>query len=210
MELTYWWSRQATVSVAIHETGHSEHTVVDWFNFHSAQYFLDHPSTIGGLGKVVEIDESKFGRRKYNRGRYRDGHWVFGGVERGSGECFMVEVQQRSAAVLLPLIQQYIRPSTTVMSDEWRAYSQISTLGMQHETVNHSLHFVDPLSGAHTQTIECTWSQAKRMMRKKGVMATSADLFPTYLQEYLWRKKFKDEDYFVKILEHIKEQYPLP
>ena len=81
---------------------------------------------------------------------------------------------------------------------------------MQHETVNHSLHFVDTLSGAHTQTIECTWSQAKRMMRKKGVMVTSADLFLTYLQEYLWRKKFKDEDHFVKILEHIKEQYPLP
>ncbi len=44
----------------------------------------DHPVQIGGVGKVVEIDESKFGRRKYNRGRYRDGHWVFGGVKRGT------------------------------------------------------------------------------------------------------------------------------
>ena len=44
------------------------------------------------VGNIVEMDESKFGRRKYNRGRYEDGHWVFEGVERGSGNAFMVEV----------------------------------------------------------------------------------------------------------------------
>ena len=36
---------------------------------------------IDGMGKIVEVDESKFGRRKYNRGRDRDGQWVFGGVD---------------------------------------------------------------------------------------------------------------------------------
>ena len=61
---------------------------------------------------------------------------------------------------------------------------------MAHETVNHSLNFVDPLTGAHTQGIESTWAATKKMMRKKGVMDTSVELFPTYLQEYLWRKRF--------------------
>ena len=36
----------------------------------------------------VKIDESKFVKRKYNRGRVVDGHWVFGGMERTTGECF--------------------------------------------------------------------------------------------------------------------------
>ncbi len=62
---------------------------------------------------------------------------------------------------------------------------------MSHQTVNHSINFV-----AHTQTIEGTLSQVKFMMRKRGVMNTSDDLFDTYLPEYLWRRKFKNDDPF--------------
>ena len=39
------------------------------------------PTIIGGPGSIIEIDESKFGKRKYNQGRYVEGHWVFGGIE---------------------------------------------------------------------------------------------------------------------------------
>ena len=69
----------------------------------------NHPAVIGGPNVEVEIDESKFGKRKYNRGRTVDGHWVFGGVERMTGECFLVEVQQRDAATLLPIVQNFVR-----------------------------------------------------------------------------------------------------
>eukprot|EP00731_Ephydatia_muelleri_P000791 Em0001g791a len=133
-------------------------TAVDWYNFIRdicAQYFIDHPSILGGPGVEVEIDESKFGKRKYNRGRQVEGHWVFGGTERITGECFLLEVEHRDAATLLPLIQQYIRPGSVVFSDEWAAYRRITqTTGMTHQTVNHSIHFVDPATGAHTQGVE--------------------------------------------------------
>ena len=90
----------------------SQPTAVDWYNFVRdvcAEYFQQHPMTIGGPGIEVEIDESKFGRREYNRGRWQEGHWVFRGVERITGRAFMVEVGQRDAATLIPIIQQYIR-----------------------------------------------------------------------------------------------------
>ena len=55
----------------------------------------------------MEIDESKFGKQKYNRGRLVDGHRVFVGIEHGTTKSFMVVVEDRSAATLIPIIQQY-------------------------------------------------------------------------------------------------------
>ena len=103
-----------------------------------------------------------------------------------SGECFLVEVQQRDADTLLPLIAQYIRPGSIVYSNEWSSYNQLSaTTGL---TVSHSLHFVDPISGAHTQGVEAMWSSCKRMLREERTMHSK--LFVTYLPEFMWRRRF--------------------
>ena len=111
-----------------------------------------------------------------------DGHWVFGGIERGTIKSFMVVVDDRSAATLIPIIQRYIRPGTLIIpvSDEWRAYSTLSSLGYTHQTVNHSQNFVDPSTGAHFNSVEGYWSCVKRQMRRQGVMNTTNELFPTY------------------------------
>ena len=65
---------------------------------------LSNPVQIGGVGVIVEIDETKLGKRKYNRGHRVEGAWAFGGLERtvvvrddGStrtqvGTAFMVRV----------------------------------------------------------------------------------------------------------------------
>jgi hypothetical protein len=70
---------------------------------------MDHPMQIGGLDQngmsvVVEIDASTFFHRKYNRGQWREGHWVFGGVERNSEKYFLVEVPDRTEVTLLGII----------------------------------------------------------------------------------------------------------
>ena len=48
---------------------------------------VDMSSKIGGPGIVVEVDEAKFGKQKYNRGRMVPGSWVLGGIQRGTDSC---------------------------------------------------------------------------------------------------------------------------
>ncbi|CAG8802115.1 5972_t:CDS:2, partial [Cetraspora pellucida] len=40
--------------------------------------------------KIVEIDESKLGKCKYNKGKKVKGQWVFGGVKRESDKMFLI------------------------------------------------------------------------------------------------------------------------
>ena len=63
--------------------------MTDWSNYLREvceQWMLVNNQQIGSLNedltaKEVEVDETKYFHRKYQRGRYRDGQWVFGGVE---------------------------------------------------------------------------------------------------------------------------------
>jgi len=43
----------------------------------------DKEGYIGGDGFIVEVDECKIGRRKYERGRIVEGSWIFGIIVRG-------------------------------------------------------------------------------------------------------------------------------
>jgi len=88
---------------------------------------------LGGPGVVVEVDEAKFGKRKFNTGRLVDGTWIFGGFERGSKRCFLVLVPSRGADVLLDVINTWIHPGTTVISDCWKAYDCLSDEGFVHQ-----------------------------------------------------------------------------
>jgi hypothetical protein len=66
---------------------------------------------IGGPNTVVEIDESKIGWRKYNRGYPVIGQWVFGGVERWSGRTFPVPVPDRTEDTVTALVLRWIEPA---------------------------------------------------------------------------------------------------
>ncbi|KCZ77335.1 hypothetical protein H311_01655 [Anncaliia algerae PRA109] len=53
---------------------------------------------ISGDQVAVEIDETKSGKRKHNRGRIVDGVWVIGGIESTlEKKCFLIEVPDISA-----------------------------------------------------------------------------------------------------------------
>jgi len=82
---------------------------------------------------------------------------VFGGVERDSGETYLVPIPDGTTDTLMTIIGDWIEPGTTVISDYWAAYRDLGAQRYTLQTVNHSIQFVDPTTGAHTNTIENTW-----------------------------------------------------
>ena len=102
------------------------------------------------------------------------GVWVFGMVDISHTTSTWVYASgaHRDAATLLPIIKQHVRSGTEVWSDEWAAYRQVQQLPpvTQHFTVNHSITFIDPTTGTHTQNIESYWNRVKTKFKcLKGV-----------------------------------------
>jgi hypothetical protein len=98
LTLVFCWFTKSSQENAANEAGlltNFWHTTGYWFNFCRDvcrdKLFSDNHA-IGGPGKIVEIDESAFGKRKYHRGSRRNTYWVFGGVERGSKQCTVFNI----------------------------------------------------------------------------------------------------------------------
>ena len=148
---------------------------------------------IGGEGIIVEIDESKFGKRKYNRGHSVEGAWVIGGVERTPERRIFAEVvEKRDAETLLEVIKRRVAPGSTIHTDMWKAYNNIPEIISQstHLTVNHSKNFKDPGTGVHTNTIEGTWNGIKINIPGR---ARHKKLIGGYIAEFIWRRQNKDD-----------------
>ena len=94
----------------------------------------------------------------------------------------------QDAATLLPIIQQWVQPGTTVHSDMWQAYNQLAASGYQHGTVNHTLHFVDPATAVTTNCVEAMWQRAKNKVKVQHG-PTDRDMIPDYLAEFMWNQR---------------------
>ena len=71
--------------------------------------------------------------------------------------------------------------------------------------VNRDQNFVDPVTGAHTNSVESMWRDMK--MKNKKMYGTDRNMIDTYLGEFLWRRYCKKHnlDPFDAILDNICE-----
>jgi len=217
MLLAYRWCKDFPQDTTLHEVDIASRIVIDWFNFCREEcdtYLACTPVEIGGFDAtgqpiIVEADESKYFHRKYHRGRWSEGHWVFGAVERGSGKCVVHMVPDRTAQTLEPLILQHVLLGSHIVSDGWGVYRNLSWLRngiYEHSVVVHERHFIDPVyPEVHTNNIENLWMHVKHKLRRQ--FGTSRQLFPSYLHEYEYRSLVVDDDIFSHYLTVLAENY---
>jgi transposase-like protein len=189
--LGYCWLSKMSNETLLMIMQHSSATITAYFEYFR-QLVADsldlEDMVIGGDGVVVEIDEAKFGKRKHHRGHSVEGCWVLGGVERTpERKIFLVEVPDRKADTLLAVISKYVAEGSTVYTDCFSSYSSLGEL-FEHQTVNHSANFRDPVTGCHTNTIEGTWCGIKMRIKARSRVSGSIDL---HLAEFIWRRRWQ-------------------
>jgi len=166
-----------------------------WFLHHRLRHALDSgncQSLLGGLNKIVELDETYGGGR--NRNRHADKKVkgsgpagkavIFGLRERGGRtKAFLVSDAERKT--LWKVINQHVRKLTLLSTDEARQYLGIQKHGYKHRSCNHSAkQWVN--NQASTNGVESVWALLKRAFH--GIYHRfSLEHLPKYLAESIFR-----------------------
>ena len=114
-------------------------------------------------------------KQKYRQGRaQKPEKWVFGicDTRYQPAKFYLEQVDNESLQLhCCPLFSVFVSPGTIIHSDKWGAYNELTrSTGLGHGTVNHTLHFVDSVTGVHTQNIESCWAQRKaKIAAMKGI-----------------------------------------
>ena len=113
---------------------------------------------LGSTGGVIQADETALGNAKYHKGSAlkRECNWVVGGIDSLTGRMAVEQVQKRDADTLLRFLQRVCAPGATIYTDCWKSYNCLQDNGFPHQTVNHSVQFVNTLpdgTKVHTQKI---------------------------------------------------------
>jgi len=206
--LGYLWLAGVSYTSAQLMSAHSPNTIVDYYRFFRelvADSFDDEDWKIGGEGIIVEVDESKFGKRKNHRGHHVEGAWVVGGIERTPERKFFVRVvERRDFETLVDVLADHLLPGTILHTDCWKGYLGIDEkLQVEHRTVNHSRFFADPESGVHTNSIEGKWAALKRKITLRG---RDKGQLPSYLFEQIWRGR-NEQSLWEGFLRALKDVY---
>ena len=157
----------------------------------------------------MQIDESKVGSRKYNRGKRVEGHWVIGMIANHSHDLRIVVCPEnkRGEKELIPIIKNHVKKGTTIRTDCWKGYCNLKKHGFKHKTVNHSdadkrYRFVGR-DGTHTNRIESHWRPMKDFYRSRHVRR---EYFAEHLAEFSWRRfhKKRGKDLFYALISSIR------
>ncbi|XP_036339449.1 uncharacterized protein LOC118748851 [Rhagoletis pomonella] len=214
----HWPQEMVRLENFIEGPNFSTRTITDWYNFCRevvVSYQIekqDAVDKIGGVGKKVQIDEIKFGKRKPSKhSNAIEGHWLLGMIADDS-EDLRLEICQdkvRSVNVLLPFIKKHVKEGTIIRADFWEDADCLADTGFKFEkvTYNDSDKLLKGTDGKQIQRIDAQWRVVKHFYYRDNF--NNPANFADMIVEYLWRKSItrKHEDPFVKLIEAIQYSF---
>lgn len=212
MIITYLWILQLPAFYIAMEAKVNVNTVTEWSQF-CRDVCLDvcvsDSEVIGGEEVVVEMDESKFTRRRYCNTQEVKGNWIYCGVEKVSKKSFFKIVEKPSKNELLAVLKEFILPGTIIVSNCWGRYNCLLDDRFVRLIRTHSYEFKEAITGSRNSSTQTVCADVKRSLSVKKMFDNN---FPSYLAEYVWRKKNKEvekEHLLHVFLEDVKKVYVL-
>lgn len=142
---------------------------------------------LGGiLDDIFEVDETHLISRRDARGRIlkSERYWVIGLISRRTKEFRCILSRNRTSEICNSFIRMNIAPGSTIITDKWKGYNSLTSMGYNHYTVNHKIEFVDKNNPIiHTQNIEIRW----RYLKKHIPCVNTFELLQKYMNRYLIR-----------------------
>jgi transposase-like protein len=185
-----------------------------WFMLHRIRLAMQDEKHGGKRSGEVEVDETFIGGKARNmhkdrKRRYqKDGRniggkaIVMGMLERGKTVRTAV-IEERTKAVMQPIVRENVAPGSEVFSDEWGSGWRMDDL-YEHGVINHLVAYVD--GNIHTNGMENFWSLLKRSINETYVSVEPFHLF-RYVDEqafrYNNRKPMSDADRFSYLVRKI-------
>jgi transposase-like protein len=149
---------------------------------------LDSDDPIGGVGEIVEVDDTLVGgvvRGKGQGPQMENKTVVLGMLEKG-GELITRVVPNRREHHLRPLIQSYVLPGTTIHTDLGASYQNLRDCGYRQERVNHRDFEYVGQNGCTVNRIEGFWA-----MLKRGINGTHIHVSQKHLWKYLGEFEYR-------------------
>ena len=165
---------------------------------------------IGGPGHVIQIDESRIGR-KCHLGRVVEGDWILGMIDVETNEVRMTVCpnNRRDSNTLYELIAEHVELTSTIQTDAWRGYNGLLADGFAaHLSVNHAENFVDPVTNHHSHNLDSRWRALRKRLYRAGIRRGDIHV---HLCEYLWHQDCKNRgaDPFHELIDDIRRTYPV-
>lgn len=148
-----------------------------WRMLHKIRELLREEASPHTLQGTIEIDEAWTTKS------------IIQGLVEQDGQVAIEIIENTQELTLRKQIEDKVVAGSTIHTDGRFGYRSIQ-LKYHHRYVNHSEHFVHPLTRVHTNTIEAVWSHLKRLL---GTIyhGVTRKYLKNYLAEFTYRYNYR-------------------
>lgn len=202
VEFMFMWSKNYPLHEIRFHTSFSSEMSVIWAGYMrqlAADFIAANSLPIGGRDVVVELGQLLLYRTK----NHSEHPFLLGAVERDTGNCIIQVLENCSTQAIAEQIVRWIHPGSIIITTrEFACEGNLLKLGytpfIAEDYMERIILFDGERLNVNCKMIDDLCEQVKEKFR--AMNGTSKGNFESYIQEFLFRKVFKDDNEFAGVI----------